>query len=133
MIWLQKDSKSPKSAKKFIYPAKKSKYIILHQAPQIQPLSCTERSSRHVDELMATAGVPKGPVENKPGDTSILRVIEAYCASGKTISNIRECTYIHSEGGSVSECVCVCVGGGGGGVQCFLQPTKSLTTKSLKL
>ncbi|XP_064394125.1 rho guanine nucleotide exchange factor 7-like isoform X2 [Halichondria panicea] len=66
----ERDNKSPKSSKKFIYPAKK------------------KRSSKHIDELMATAGVSKGPVENKPGDTSILRVIEAYCASGKAISNI---------------------------------------------
>ena len=55
----------------------------------------TERSSRHIDELMATAKVPKGPVENKPGDSSILRVIEAYCASGKGASSIREYYLLH--------------------------------------
>ena len=53
-------------------------------------LPTTERSSKHIDELLATAGVPKGPVENKPGDTSILRVIEAYCAGGKGAANIRK-------------------------------------------
>jgi len=55
-----------------------------------------ERSSRQIDEFMATAGVSKGPVENKPGDTSILRVIEAYCASGKGMSNIRKSTVINA-------------------------------------
>ncbi len=96
-IVVQRDNKSPKSAKKFIYPTKKSEYRLCSLIiTRSYHCLTTERSSRHVDELMASAGVSKGPVENKPGDTSILRVIEAYCASGKAISNIRECIYTHS-------------------------------------
>ncbi len=75
---------------------------------------------------MATAGVSKGPVENKPGDTSILRVIEAYCASGKAISNIRECVHHWSSLDHriiVATVVCVVMFE----VQCFLPSTKSLT------
>ncbi len=41
-----------------------------------------ERASKHMEELLAKAGNLKGPIENKPGDNAILRVIEAYCASG---------------------------------------------------
>ena len=41
----------------------------------------SERNSKHLEDLMASA--PKFPIENKPGDSDILRVIETYCAGGK--------------------------------------------------
>ena len=54
----------------------------------------SERNSKHLDELLA--GAPKFPIENKAGDNDILRVIEMYCAGGKT-------------GGAIRTLVTVCV------------------------
>lgn len=62
-----------------------------------------ERASKHMEELLSMAGNMKVPVENRPGDNDILRVIEAYCAGG-------------GRGGAVRKsCVCLsCVVGYGG-------------------
>lgn len=48
-----------------------------------------------MEELLSMAGNMKVPVENRPGDNDILRVIEAYCAGG-------------GRGGAVRKSVCVC-------------------------
>ena len=50
----------------------------------------TERASKHMEELLSLAGQMKVPVENKPGDNAILRVIEAYCAGGGRGGAIRK-------------------------------------------
>ena len=60
---------------------------------------CIERASKHMEELLALAGTMKMPVENRPGDTAILRVIEAYCAGGGRGGAIRKslgcvCMYV---------------------------------------
>ena len=44
-----------------------------------------------MEELLSIAGSLKVPVENKPGDNAILRVIEAYCAGGGRGGAIRKC------------------------------------------
>ncbi len=36
-----------------------------------------------MEELLASAGSVKFPVENKAGDSAILKVVEAYCAGGR--------------------------------------------------
>ena len=52
-------------------------------------LSPVERASKSLEEILSTGGGVKFPVENRPGDPGILKVIEAYCASNKGISHTR--------------------------------------------
>ena len=49
--------------------------------------SFTERNSKHLDELLASA--PKFPTDNKLGENDILRVVEMYCAGGRSGAIIR--------------------------------------------
>lgn len=51
-----------------------------------------ERASKHMEELLSMAGNMKVPVENRPGDNAILRVIEAYCAGGGKGGAVRKST-----------------------------------------
>ena len=44
-----------------------------------------------LEELLSVAGNMKMPVENRPGDNAILRVIEAYCVGGGRGGAIRKC------------------------------------------
>ena len=64
---------------------------LLSTSRVINILIHTERNSKHLDELLASA--PKFPIENKSGDGDILRVIEMYCAGGKAAGAIRTCFY----------------------------------------
>jgi len=72
LMALRERDRSPKAAKKFIYPAAKKK-----------------RASKSLEEILSTGSGIKFPVENRPGDPAILKVIEAYCASNKGISHTR--------------------------------------------
>ena len=47
------------------------------------PPPFSERASKYLEELLASVGGMKVPVDNKAGDSDILRVIEAYCAGGR--------------------------------------------------
>ena len=53
-------------------------------------LSPVERASKSLDEILSTGGGIKMPVENRPGDPAILKVIEAYCVSNKGIAHTRK-------------------------------------------
>lgn len=53
-------------------------------------LSLVERSSKALDEILSIGGGTKLPVENRPGDPAILKVIEAYCVSNKGIAHTRK-------------------------------------------
>ena len=57
----------------------------------VASLLYTERASKHMEELLSMAGNMKMPVENRPGDNAILRVIEAYCVGGGRGGAIRKC------------------------------------------
>jgi hypothetical protein len=46
-----------------------------------------------MEELLSMAGNMKMPVENRPGDNAILRVIEAYCAGGGRGGAVRKSPY----------------------------------------
>lgn len=43
-----------------------------------------------MEELLSMAGNMKMPVDNRPGDNAILRVIEAYCVGGGRGGAIRK-------------------------------------------
>ena len=56
-------------------------------------VSLVERSSKALDEILSIGGGTKLPVENRPGDPAILKVIEAYCVSNKGIAHTRKYFY----------------------------------------
>ena len=58
-------------------------------------LPLAERTSKHMEELLASAVGLKVPVDNKAGDSDILRVIEAYCAGGQ--GAIRKCIRLNRD------------------------------------
>ena len=69
-------------------------------------LFLSERSSKHVDELLSAASNVKFPVDNRPGDNALLKVIESYCAGGRRIATCKLKRVLCVCEGE-RECVCV--------------------------
>ncbi len=66
--------------------------MLQHVSMFLSLFSPAERASKHMEELLSMAGNMKVPIENKPGDNAILKVIEAYCAGGGRGGAIRKST-----------------------------------------
>lgn len=71
LISLKDMNKSPKTTKKFIYPAVKRR-----------------RSSKAIEELQVAGMGKPNPAETRAGDTAILNVVEAYCNNARLKSLI---------------------------------------------